>query len=235
MPQEDASTAFLVWVRERVATAARLAEGECGGSYGDAMLILSAVLSGQAADLWPGKGKDRRRFTEIWSTRSSLELNPNLISVPFLLEALEKDGDSDLVEKVRATSPEAFSPDKRDSLVVTGNLVDRTEDVLLALDPRLTARKIRPFSYGNVFYEHVRSGYTHEYHTTSSASSFPQSDEHVPVSYVNMLMSHDGRTYRRIHFDVTWVADIVRSVSTSFAASGLKRPLPEPSAWWIDG
>jgi hypothetical protein len=50
------------WVQERIAFAKRLNEGECGGHYGDAMLILSAVLSGLAADQWPGKWKDRRRF-----------------------------------------------------------------------------------------------------------------------------------------------------------------------------
>lgn len=67
-------------VQERIELAKRLNEGECGGYYGDAMLILSAVLSGLAADLWPGKGKDRRRFAEAWATLSSPELNAGAIS-----------------------------------------------------------------------------------------------------------------------------------------------------------
>ena len=52
--------------------------------------------------------------------------------------------------------------------------MDLTEDELLALDPKLSAKVLRRFSYWNVFYKHVRSGYTHEYHTTDSASAFPQ-------------------------------------------------------------
>ncbi len=64
MTRDDASTRFQAWVQGRIALAERLNEGECGGSYGDAMLVLSALLSGRAADLWPGKGKDRRRFVE---------------------------------------------------------------------------------------------------------------------------------------------------------------------------
>jgi hypothetical protein len=62
--REDAVDGFRDWVRVRISLAKRLNPGGCGGSYGDAMLVLSALLSGRAADLWPGKGKDRRRFVE---------------------------------------------------------------------------------------------------------------------------------------------------------------------------
>lgn len=234
MLREDANDMFRTWFRGRITLAKRLDQGECGGSYGEAMLILSALLSGRAADLWPGARKDRRRFVEAWSTFSNPELNSNLISVPLLLADLEKDGNSDLVEKVKGTNPDAFAP-WNDSLVLTGKRVDRTEDELAALDTRLTVKKLRRFSYGTVFYEHVRSAYTHEYHTTDSACDFPQISEPAPVSYVNFLRRSNRKTCRRIHFDVAWVAEIVKSVSDSFAASGLKRPLPEPKSWWIDG
>jgi hypothetical protein len=235
MKQADTSGGFRDWVRGRIDLAKRLDEGKCGGSYGDAMLILSALLSGQAADLWPGTGKDRQRFVEIWSTFSSPELNPNLISGPLLLADLEKkDGNPDLVKKVKDTNPEAFAS-WNDSLVVTGQRVDRTESHLAALDSRLTPKKLRRFSYGNVFYEHVRSGYTHEYHTTDSASPFRQANEPAPVSYVNVLRRSDRKTQRRIHFDVAWVAEVVASVCTSIVALDLKRAVPDPGAWWVDG
>jgi hypothetical protein len=221
------------WVQERIELAKRLNEGECGGYYSDAMLILSAVLSGLAADLWPSKGKDRRRFVEAWSTLSSLRLNPNAISVPLLLDALEKEGNTDLVEKVRATRPGALAP--WDSLVVTGERVDQSEDELATLDPRLTSRVLRRFSYGNVFYEHVRSGYTHEYHTTESARSYPQTSEPAPVSYVNVLKRPVLRRSRPIHFDIAWVAEVVESVSASIVVTGRDRPLPDPRIWWVEG
>lgn len=233
MTRDDAGEGFRDWVRGRISLARRLDRGGCGGSYGDAMLILSALLSGRAADLWPGKGKDRRRFVEAWSTLSDPSLTPNLVSVPLLLADLKEDGEQDLVEKVRGTNPDALAR-WNDTLVVTGGRVDLPGEKLEALDARLTAKRLRRFSYGSVFYEHVRSGYTHEYHTTDSASPFPQAREPAPVSYVNMLRRSDRTTYRRIHFDVAWVAEVVESVSERFVASGLERPIPDPPTWWID-
>src|ERR687889_761799 len=97
MTQNDTSDRFREWIRGRISLAKRLDGGECGGSYGDAMLILSALLSGQAADMWPGTGKDRRRFIEVWSTLAAPDLNPNLVSVPLLLADLKRDGEQDLV------------------------------------------------------------------------------------------------------------------------------------------
>jgi hypothetical protein len=161
-------------------------------------------------------------------------LAPNLVSVPLLLADLEMDDQHDLVEKVRDTNPNALAQ-WNDSLVVTGDRVDLPGEKLEDLAPRLTAKKLRRFSYGSVFYEHIRSGYTHEYHTTDFASPFPQVREPAPVSYVNVLRRSDRTTYRRIHFDVAWVAEIVESVSDSLIASGLERPLADPPTWWVDG
>ena len=234
MTREDAGDGFRDWVQGRISLAKRLNRGGCGGSYGDAMLVLSALLSGRAADLWPGKGKDRRRFVEAWSTLSDPGLSPNLISVPLLLADLKDTDERDLIEKVRGTNLEALAP-HNDSLVLTGGRVDLPEDDLEALDTRLTVKKLRRFSYGSIFYEHVRSGYTHEYHTTDSASPFPQAHEPAPVSYVNMLRRSDCSTYRRIHFDVAWVAKVVQSISDSFVALGLERPIADPPTWWIEG
>ena len=139
MRRDEAGDGFKDWIRGRISLAKRLDGGECGGSYGDAMLILSALLSGQAADLWPGKGKDRHRFVEAWSTLSAPDLTPNLVSVPLLLAGLKAEGEQELVEKVRRTNPDALAP-WNDSLVVTGKRVDLPECQLEALDPRLTVK-----------------------------------------------------------------------------------------------
>ena len=39
MTQDNRTAEFHAWIRERVELAKRLDEGECGGSYGDAMLV----------------------------------------------------------------------------------------------------------------------------------------------------------------------------------------------------
>lgn len=113
--------------------------------------------------------------------------------------------------------------------------MDQPEEELAALDPRLTSNVLRRFSYGNVFYEHVRSGYTHEYHTTESARPHPQTSEPAPVSYVNVLRRPDLQTSRSIHFDVGWVAEVVESVSASIMVTSPNRSLPDPRTWWVDG
>src|SRR5215204_1868901 len=101
----------IAYAMQKVALAKHLNEGECGGYYGDGILILSALLSGLAADLWPGKGKDRNRFVEIWARYADPKLKPNRISVPRLLAALGEEEEHELKQKVRNTNPEAFPPE----------------------------------------------------------------------------------------------------------------------------
>ena len=215
----------------KIALAKRLNEGECGGYYGDGILILSALLSGFAADLWPGKGKDRKRFVKTWARYADPTLNPNLISVPLLIASLQEEGEHDLEQKVRNTHPKAFPPWKMDFLVVIGEDVDKTEDELIALDSRLATKQLRKFSYGSVFYEHLRSGYTHEYHTTDYARPFPMATETVSISYVNM--SEVG--HRLIYFHFAWVAELVESVVKSAPILSPEQNLSDPHLWWIEG
>jgi hypothetical protein len=236
MTPKSASDSFQDWVQGRVAVALRLSEGQCGGTYAEAVLILSSILSGMAADLWPGKSKDRRRFVEMWAKYADPTLKPNLISIPLLINDLESKGLQDLATKLRAIYPPAFSPlSIADTLVITQKEVDRSEADLLNLDPRLTTKYLRRFSYGAVCYDHVRSGYTHEYHTTDFARGLPMAREPVPVSYVNTL----EEPKRRIYFDITWVANIVVSASASVSAPLMALPTQEhfldPKCWWVDG
>jgi len=195
------------------------------------MLILSAILSSLAAGLWPGEGKDRLRFVEIWATYSPPDLKPNLISVPRLLSSLEKEGQHDLVKKVRSTHPQAFPPYKLDTLVVTSEDVDKPEDELVALVPELDTWQLRKFSYGDVFYRNVRSGYTHLYRPKEYARDYSMADETKSVRYVNV----NNLAYRPIYFPIAWVADLVESVLTRVTTSGSKQPLPDPQSWWVNG
>ncbi len=50
------------WIQKKNEIALDLAAGQCGGSYGEAVIILCAALSALAADVWPGRGIDRVRF-----------------------------------------------------------------------------------------------------------------------------------------------------------------------------
>jgi len=234
MSQADRIAGFHRWVKERVEFAERLDAGDCGGTYADAVLVLSAVLSGFASDAWPGKRKDRVRFVEAWSTLSDPALNAERISVPLLLDALREAGETALIEKVQASRPDVFAPGN-DSRVLVSDEVDQTEVELAALDPALATKRLRRFSYGRVFYEHVRSAYTHEYRISEPASEFVQTAQSGQVSYVNFVRYPDRRVRRLIYFDVAWVGEIVRSVAASLVTDGPVEPRPDPGTWWVDG
>lgn len=198
------------------------------------MLILSALLSSFASEIWPGERKDARRFVEAWSTLSAPRLNADRISVPLLLEELREKEEWSLVEKVRASRPEVFAPGN-DTMVVSGDQIDQAEADLVSLDPALGARGLRRLSYGRVFYKHVRSAYTHEYRLGEAASAYPQLTEPSPVSYVNFITRSDPRTRRRTHFDIAWVGEIASSVAATLVANGPAKPRPDPETWWVDG
>ena len=76
------------WVTKKAQTALRLESGECGGSYSEAILILCSTLSTLAAEIWPGKGIDRKRFVELLTEYAPPHLHTTRISVPFLTKHL---------------------------------------------------------------------------------------------------------------------------------------------------
>lgn len=57
---------WLDFVERKIGTAVMLDDGQCNGSYSDACVLLSSLISGIAAELWPGDGIDRARFIELW-------------------------------------------------------------------------------------------------------------------------------------------------------------------------
>jgi hypothetical protein len=84
-------------------------------------------------------------------------------------------------------------------MVVTGEDVDKTEDELVSLVPELGDWQLRRFSYGDVFYRNVRSGYTHLYRPKEYAREYPMADETKSVRYVNV----NHLPYRPIYFPIS--------------------------------
>jgi len=60
-----------------------------------------------------------------------------------------------------------------DSLVLDGHRADASEDEVHTAAPSLPVPKIREFTYPNLFYSEIRSGFVHEGDTTSLGSSHP--------------------------------------------------------------
>ena len=82
------------WVTQKLDIAERLFNGECKGSYPEAILITSASINAIASELWPGKGIDRSRFVELLIKYALIDPSPTTVSVPLLIQHLIHKGRS---------------------------------------------------------------------------------------------------------------------------------------------
>lgn len=221
------------WVSKKCEIASALAQGEAGGSYGEAVIIVCTALNALAAEVWPGRGHDRKRFIELLVRLGS---SPNLlmtISTPLLVRHLATTSPPQDSATLLKNALLDFSPTR----VVTGSEVDKMENDLKFISPVLKTKTIRKFSYACLLYEEVRTSYAHEYKPGDKADSMSMSRyEGQPVSYVNRLLAAGvAETGRLIHFNITWLTRLAVDIARSIDAPGTVLPGQEPDIWWIDG
>jgi hypothetical protein len=215
------------WVAKKTDTALRLCAGECGGSYAEGVIILSAAISAMAAEAWPGSGIDKMRFVEIIKDYCDATLNPTRISVPLLIGRLRDDSKTTEADALRRKFM-----DYQKAQVLTGGDVDRTEAEILSLCSSLSHKEIRRFSYSGVFYEEVRSGFVHEYRPGKKADSWAiAATEEDEISYGNWMNDPD----RHIHFPIHWIAKVAKSIAEVADRNASRFPLSRPAMWWLEG
>lgn len=215
------------WAKKKSAIAVKLDGGACGGSYGEAVLILCAALSALAAEVWPGTGIDRKRFIQLLKRFSPPHLSPTLISVPILAAYLRKKRRKGALKRLRRSFL-----DFGHSRVLVGQDVDKSEKQILSVCPSLKKREIRESSYANLLYRELRSGYVHEYRPAGKADSWAMTmRDDAQVSYVNWANDPD----RHIHFHVAWLSALV--TQTAAAVDGVSNRVRrrKPKRWWSDG
>ena len=220
------------WVREKCDIAAALSRGEAGGTYSESTILVCAALSALSAEVWPGRGIDRRRFVELLVRIGSSTTILTSVSVPLLAQYLSVAGDhanSTILMKALLS----FSPTR----VVAGPQVDKAEVEVASLCPSLDRKIIRDHSYACLLCEEVRSSYAHEYRPGSRAASWPMA-QYVgqAVSYVNRLLkSGTPETGRFIHFHIEWLRQMAVDLAANIDALAPTIPRSVPAAWWIDG
>ncbi len=215
------------WMKSKRDVALRLASRECGGSYGEAVIILCAAISALAADVWPGRGKDRARFVEVLIEFARSDLNTTRISIPLLMGFLRREARASEMLRLK----EAFL-DYSPSRVLTGDEVDKFENEIIGVCPTPNPKEIREYSYGNLLYEEIRSGYAHEYRPGSRADSLPMTSVRTtPVSYVNWVNDPD----RHVHFHVEWIADVAVALAQAVDAASATLPRTDQPKWWVHG
>lgn len=220
------------WVHEKCEIATALSRGEAGGTYSESIILVCAALSALSAEVWPGRGIDRRRFIELLVRFGTSTTTLTSISVPLLVQHLVAGGDH-ANSAVLTKAWLSFSPTR----IVSGREVDRTEAELLLLCPLLDRKTIRGHSYACLLYEEVRSSYAHEYRAGSRADSWAMTQyAGEPVSYVNRLVKPGiPETHRFIHFHSEWLTRMATDLAESVDALASTIPRSFPAAWWIDG
>jgi len=219
-------------VEGRLKVAEALANGEYGGGYVEACLIISGVFSGLAADVWPGRSIDQMRFVELWVQHTDATLRPNLIALPLLIYALGRDGKTAEAEQLVKATPGKFGGGYA-SLVLTGDDVDMPVANVQQIVPTVDLKYLRKYTYGSVFYRHVRSAATHEYELGTRATGMPMTERDVGISYSNRLDADTMQSRRLIHYHIPWLLDLVRSAAT--AVESLPLPQQRPGKWWVEG
>jgi len=217
-------TYYIHEVNKKISIAKKLNNGEIGGSYFEAILIVSSILSATASILWPGENIDRKRFVELLIRYNQTDDDFSNISLPILNESriLTKEQEHKILKEYNTKS---FSQ------IFTGNEIDIPEHIICALCPDIDLKKLREYSYANIFYKYIRSTIVHEYSVSPFASTHPMTQRNTFVSYNNNL----NHPYRRICFHFNNIINVTESIATEIALIIDNTPLNKPKEWWLDG
>jgi hypothetical protein len=218
------------WTHEKVELALRLNNGDCGGSYAEAVIILCSVLSGISADVWPGRNRDRKRFVELLVKFTDTSFSCQKVSVPLLVSAVRDNGN---IKMANSLKQDLMPPSEMS--VVTGDDVDETVDELFKSYHGIDLTLLKRNSHACVLYEEVRSGFVHEYRpgVRSESRYMGSSRQDSSIRYINRV-KHDGKVDRLIYFNVSWLASLVDEVVSTLSQSD---PIPKfdtYNSWWLD-
>lgn len=216
------------WMQRKSEIALHLEAGQCGGGYGEAVLILCAALSACAAEVWPGDHIDRVRFTQLLKDFAPDCFQLTRVSIPLLVAYLRARRHAAESEVLGMTSLVDDDP----YLIVTGDDVDQSETTIQAVCPTLSLKELREHSYANLLYKEIRSGYVHNYKPGARAESQPMTRrEDAPISYVN----RGDSLGRHIYFHIGWMAKLACAVAHAVDAVASDLPQVQPCPWWVSG
>jgi hypothetical protein len=227
------------FVDRPLSVASGLDRGELGGSYLEACILISGVISAVASCVWPGDRGDRRRFIETWIRFSDLASGATKLSVPLLVTHLRTQGRSPEADALTRSRARMFGPGY-DSRVLSGDEVDADEAQVSRECPTLDRRTLREHSYAALFYAQVRCKLVHEYEMGGKASPWPMTMRETDISYVNRSVAPPDVALpavhheRRIHFHVPWLLALSKRLAVNADAALVNGPIRKPSSWWID-
>ena len=246
---------FRDWYASKLETCDHIVDKFGESSYPDAEILLCCATSALTAQMWPGLGIDKQRYTEFLVDFAPDRDVVTTVSVPVLVAKLsEANRAQDAAQLKRA-----FYPEHRLQLLTTHE-VDQDEIAIRQILPSLPLGQIRESSFAGIFYADFRSALVHEYSLSPYLRSFNLVGREDIPSYVNMSMDVDeasvmeiaqssgiseaaarsalARSERFLHLPYEFVRDVLSATAQSSfdywdGQSTWNRSAP--SRWWILG
>ena len=217
----------------QISVAKCLSNGQCGGTYGDAAVILCSAISAMAARRWPGDAIDKKRFVQILVEADGLTWKK--ISRPLLAQfKCSVWGKLTVPDFPQVPMGSADNCDEVDVLKIA-----------VIQNKNTPYKDIRYHSYASLLYTEIRCGYSHEMlpgkmATSSGGFNF----NNTSVSYENFSTKGlDGKysRERKIHFPIPAIAEAVRKVgeyldlkckeyNVMYSEAFTDAP---PKTWWL--
>jgi len=225
LPSASVDPWWLEFTERKIVSSEKLLN-ECGGSYGDVILILTGVISTMAAERWSGRGFDRNRFIELLTDFAP---ETGVISVPRLCNHLVSCELSAQAKQIWDYPENEFEMGR----ILLGPDIDvNEENIADDLASSISLKVIRKYSYASLLYSDLRCSYSHEYKIGSNAEvhKMTRSTKQC-ISYVNF----HGEPFPLIHFDLNWLANVIRKCASRMVDWQSDQLSDIPSEWWIDG
>jgi hypothetical protein len=234
---------FRDWFGHRVTIADEIKAKYDYGLF-DAEILLCCALSAIAANIWPGKIKDKKRFIQLLVDFAPSDIDLKIISIPMLVDEL-KDSAQKLEDK--------FYPSL--NKIVTAKEIDHSESDIISVVPEMSLNKLREFSYAAIIYRDLRCALIHEF-TLNKLETWGMSSVQDEPSYNNemdaqefaqaqKIMASTGqrinkliRTRRKLFIPYPYLRKVVISVAENvfnYWDQVLLYTKDEPAKWWIEG
>jgi hypothetical protein len=250
------------WFAGRVRNADLLVSQPHSGLFdvSDAEAILCCALSGAAADTWPGRGQDEKRFIEFLVEYARNSYPPvEYTSIPLLHLQMrlpdksdEKDrpevakwkaeGERILKDKIHQATGGIDARELRWSDVDDPDAVVADYLMTSLISSKDVRRRVRKATYASVIYSDLRCGLVHELRWGDRLGRWSW-DPNTEPHYVNYIDRQGART-RRLCFPYEYLRQTIKGalelacdwLDTSREFIEQCRPSrPVPSCWWADG
>lgn len=245
------------WFKGRLANADGLGRQPHSSLFdvNDAEVILCCALAAAAADTWPGRRLDERRFVEfLVEYARNAKPSVTCTSIPLLhaqLRMLDKRDEEALVkwkaEAQRMLEDKINQATDGTRLRLRWDEIDETHDIVVgwlmnsSIEPKEVQKKVRKATYAAIIYSDLRCGLVHELRWMDRLGrmSFDPSTEPHYVNYFDQTVNPWRLCFpyeylRRVVEDAMNAACDWLDTSREFIDERLPTR-PRPSCWWAEG